>query len=134
MRRTHERAVLIVDDDDALRRSIVHVVREGLADRDVVVADASSGTECLAKLRERAWDVVLLDIRMPDSHGFEVLRAIKDGRDGVAVIMLSGLPSDQYATRAVRAGAFAYVQKERVSEDLVPLLNALLDAPTPAVA
>lgn len=123
-------SILIVDDDPNVRRRIRNVVSDALTLRELHFAEAGSGAECLAALDGDSWDVVLLDIRMPDSRGFEVLKSVKLAQPGLRVVMVSGLPADQYAAPAVRAGAEAYVEKDRVLEDLVPLVRALFETPS----
>lgn len=125
------RSILVVDDEAPLRKMIRRVVVDVFGASGLDIGEARTGAECIAMIRERAWSLVVLDLRMPDTHGFEVLEAIKRARADVPVVILSALPADQYAASARRSGASAYVEKDRFLEDLVPLLVPLLAAPEP---
>lgn len=123
-------SILIVDDDPDVRRRIRDVVSDALTLPDLRISEAGSGAECLAAVDGATWDVVLLDIGMPDSRGLDLLKLVKLARPALRVVMVSGLPADQYAAPAVRAGAEAYVEKGRVLEDLVPLVRTLFETHT----
>ncbi|HYR28644.1 MAG TPA: response regulator, partial [Thermoanaerobaculia bacterium] len=101
--------VLIVDDDAANR----DVLSRRLQQQGHAVTTASSGRDALALLSATAYDVVLLDIMMPDMDGYEVLRHIKsDGRlQHIPVIMISALSEVQSVVRCIDAGAEDYLTK-----------------------
>jgi two-component system, NarL family, invasion response regulator UvrY len=75
------------------------------------VDEAASGAEALKKVAEIAYDLVLLDISMPGRSGIDILMELKRARPALPVLMLSMHPEDQYAIRALRAGASGYVTK-----------------------
>jgi DNA-binding NtrC family response regulator len=100
-------SVLVVDDDDVFRRVLGgELERLGLR-----VMPAESGTAALRRLADAEPDVVLLDLRLPDMSGLDVLRTIRDAHPSTDVIMLTGHGSIDVAIEAMKAGAFDYVAK-----------------------
>lgn len=101
--------ILLVDDHAVVRQG----VRQLLLDRGVAgtVIEAQSGAEALAAVAKQACDVVLLDISLPDMSGIEVLKRAKKKAPRVPVLMFSMYREDQYAVRALKAGASGYLSK-----------------------
>lgn len=101
--------VIICDDHALIRRGI----RDTLSDApDIeVVAEAGDYGELRALMRTHRCDVLVLDINMPGRSGLDVLHVLKDEGSPVKVLVVSMYPEDQYAIRALRAGAFGYVNK-----------------------
>ncbi len=101
--------VMICDDHALIRRG----VRDTLSDApDIeVVGEAGDYGELRALLRDRSCDVLVLDINLPGRSGLDVLHALKDEGSPVRVLVVSMYPEDQYAIRALRAGAYGYVNK-----------------------
>jgi DNA-binding response OmpR family regulator len=124
--------VLVVDDDPA----ITSVLKRGLSYEGFAVDVAASGEEGLALARERAPDVVVLDVMMPGIDGLEVLRRLRAGDPQLPVLMLTArdAPADQVA--GLQTGADDYVVKPFTFEVLVARIQALLrrrDAERPPV-
>lgn len=109
--------VAIADDHALVRRGFAELLRE-TPDLDVV-AEASSGDALLALLREKRFDVVVMDMNMPGPGGLDLVKAVKAEHPGLHVLVLSAHPEDQYAVRVVRAGALGYLTKESAEADLV---------------
>ena len=101
--------VILCDDHALIRRGI----RDTLADApDMrVVGEAGDYTELRGLMRTEACDVLVLDINLPGRSGLDALHALKDEGSPVKVLVVSMYPEDQYAIRALRAGAFGYVNK-----------------------
>ena len=101
--------VMLCDDHALIRRGI----RDTLCDaQDIeVVGEAGDYGELRGLMREHPCDVLVLDINMPGRSGLDVLHALKDEGSAVRVLVVSMYPEDQYAIRALRAGAFGYVNK-----------------------
>ncbi len=101
--------VMLCDDHALIRRGI----RDTLSDSpDIqVVGEAGDYGELRALMRGTACDVLVLDINLPGRSGLDVLHTLKDEGSGVKVLVVSMYPEDQYAIRALRAGAFGYVNK-----------------------
>ena len=101
--------ILLVDDHAVVRQG----VRQLLMDRGVAseVTEAQTGAEALALITKHAFDVVLLDISLPDMNGVEVLKRVKRRAPRLPVLMFSMYREDQYAVRALKAGASGYLSK-----------------------
>lgn len=113
--------ILIVDDHDIVRAGLKQLLCET---PDIEVAgEAGSGVEAINLVRKETWDVVLLDMSMPDKSGLEVLKQIKQEYPKLPVLILSMHPEDQYAVRAHRAGAAGYLTKRCVADELVAAVH-----------
>ena len=101
--------VILCDDHALIRRGI----RDTLSDAsDIeVVGEAGDYSELRGLLRTKPCDVLVLDINMPGRNGLDVLHVLKDEGSPIKVLVVSMYPEDQYAIRALRAGAFGYVNK-----------------------
>jgi two-component system invasion response regulator UvrY len=115
--------ILIVDDHPIVRQGL----RQALADAADVgeVGEAAAGSEALALVRDREWDAVVLDISLPGRGGLEVLKDIKQERPRLPVLILSMHPEDQYAIRAIRAGAAGYLTKEAAPDKLLEAIRKI---------
>lgn len=109
--------ILIADDHPVFRRGLRQIISE--ASDMLVVDEATDGWEALSKVRSSDCDVVLLDITMPGKNGMDVLAQLKNERPGLPILILSMHPEEQYAVRALRAGAFGYLTKESAPDELV---------------
>jgi two-component system, NarL family, invasion response regulator UvrY len=113
--------VVLADDHAVVRRGVRQILGE--ADDIEVVAEARDYAELSALLRDRACDVLVLDISMPGKNGIEALKALRERLPRLAVLVLSMFPEDQYALRALKAGAAGYVSKEAAPEKLVEAIR-----------
>jgi DNA-binding NarL/FixJ family response regulator len=109
--------VLVADDHAVVRRGVLQILGEC---PDVVAAgEASSGRETLQAVRKSDYDVLLLDIAMPEGGGLEVLKQLRSLKPGLRVLILSVYAEKQYALRALRAGAAGYLTKDSAPEELI---------------
>jgi DNA-binding NtrC family response regulator len=99
--------ILVVDDEEIVLQSC----RRALGDGERVVDTASSGAEALKRIEEGHYDVVLLDIMMPDIDGLQVLQRVKESHPDIEVIMVTGLSQIETAVRSMKLGAFDYLPK-----------------------
>ena len=113
--------ILIVDDHAVVRQGIRQILAE--MSGPVVIGEAGNGGDALRLLREESWNIVLLDIGLPGKNGIEVLKQIKAEWKKLPVLMLSMYPEDQYALRAIRAGAAGYMTKESAPDELLNAIN-----------
>jgi DNA-binding NarL/FixJ family response regulator len=113
--------VLIVDDHMIIRRGLAQIL--GTDPRIGAVAEAADGPSALQRLRAERCDVVLLDIALGDRDGFDVLKAIRAEFPHCGVIMLSVYPESQFAVRAIRAGAGAYLNKGCMPDELIGAIH-----------
>lgn len=113
--------VLIADDHAIIRDGL----RKILADTDdlVVAGEAGNGHAVLEKVRERDWSLVVLDLSMPGRNGLELIKLIKAERRKLPILVFSMHPEEQYAVRAIRAGASGYLSKESDSDLLLPAMR-----------
>lgn len=116
--------ILIVDDDDTIRKTLKAI----LEDEGYFVDLAATGKEAIQKTEETVYNVALLDIRLPDMEGVELLKLIKDNVPKTRKIMLTGYPSMQNAIAALNKGADAYLVKPVDVEKLLGTINNQLDA------
>ena len=96
-------SIVIADDHPLVRAGLRQILGEDPAVR--AVAEAATGRETLDLLRNGSWDLVLLDLNMPDRSGLDILRHIQASHPGVRVLVLSGLPEQQYAINVLRAAS-----------------------------
>src|SRR5213080_823442 len=113
--------ILIVDDHALVRRGMTYVVKEGFPDADVVEAESSAAA--LEAMRAGAADLALVDVRMPDLDGLELLRAIRAEWAEMPVIMISTYENAPYVKRALADGAAGYLLKDATPEDLAQAIN-----------
>jgi DNA-binding NarL/FixJ family response regulator len=109
--------VLIADDHAILRRGLAQIISEA-GDMEVC-AEAENGAQAVKLARQRAVDVVLLDITMPDRNGLDTLKQLKKEMPKLGVLMLSMHPEETYALRSIKAGASGYLNKQSAPALLV---------------
>jgi DNA-binding NarL/FixJ family response regulator len=115
--------VLIADDHDIVREGVKQIVSET---SDIVVGgEARTGAEALDRAREGGWDVVILDLNLPDRPGLDVLAQLHAVAADVPVLILSMHGEVSYAARALKAGASGYVSKSTAREHLVIAIRKL---------
>ncbi len=114
--------ILVVDDEDSIRRTL----REILEYEKYTVEEAVDGEDALAKIRAYAYDLVLLDVKMPKIDGMEVLQTISTEMPEIPVVMISGHAAIDTAVEATKLGAYDFVEKPpELNRLLVTLRNAL---------
>jgi len=116
--------ILIVDDHALVRRGMGHVVRECFAQAKVV--EAGNASEALHVMGADDVDVALVDVRMPDSDGLELLHEMKQRWPDVPVIMLTSFDHAHYVRRALAEGAAGYMLKDATPEDLEQAIKVAL--------
>ncbi len=109
--------ILVADDHTVVREGVKQILT-GLDDM-VVEDEAENGQETLEKVMRGNCDVVLLDISMPGRSGLEILEDILNLKPKLPVLILSMHPEEQYAVRALRAGAAGYLTKASASHELI---------------
>jgi two-component system invasion response regulator UvrY len=116
--------ILIADDHAIVRAGLKQFIADQ-ADMEVA-AEASTGAETIAAVRAAEFDVVLLDISMPDKNGIDTLKTLKHVKPELPVLMLSAYAEDQYAVNLLRAGASGYLNKEAASTQLVGAIRTVV--------
>jgi len=115
--------ILIADDHPIVRRGLRQILEEN---RTVLsVEEAGTGQEAIEIVKRRRFDVVLLDISMPGMSGLEALSEIKKLNPGLPVLILSIYPEEDYAVRALKAGASGYLTKKSAPDELITAIKKL---------
>jgi DNA-binding NarL/FixJ family response regulator len=117
-------SVLIADDHAMLRTGLRHYLEKD--HRIDTIGEAATGAETLQRLRESEWDLVVLDINMPDRSGIDVLQHIRFAHPKVRILVLSGFPENQYAVNMLRAGASGYLAKDQTPEEFMRAIHTIL--------
>jgi two-component system invasion response regulator UvrY len=117
--------VLIADDHAVVRAGYKQFLEADPSITDV--GEASSGTEALDALRAKEWDLLLMDIHMPDRSGLDILKHVTSGYPDVRVLIMSGLPEEQYARNVLRAGASGYLSKGGSPEEFLKAVRLVLN-------
>jgi two-component system invasion response regulator UvrY len=116
--------ILIADDHAIVRRGLVGLLQAEFKVSEI--HEASTGAEAIEKVRSSIWDLILLDISMPGLNGIEVLKQLRAEEIKAPILMLSMQPEDQYAIRALKAGASGFVNKESATEELITAVHKVL--------
>jgi two-component system invasion response regulator UvrY len=113
--------VLLADDHTIIR----HGLKQILADTEdiSVEGEAANGNEVLLRVRERNWGVVVLDISMPGRSGLDLIKILKDEKPDLQILILSMHHEEQYAVRALHAGASGYLTKESDGDVLISAIR-----------
>ena len=116
--------VLLVDDHAVVRQGLKQVLAESLP--DATFGDAASADEALRMVRTANWDIVVLDISLPGKSGIEALKELRAAHPRLPVLVLSMHPEEQFAVRALKAGAAGYVTKRTAARDVVAAVQKVL--------
>lgn len=115
--------VMLADDHAVVRRGLRQIIADS---GDIeVIGEASDYGELTALMRKAECDVLVLDISMPGKNGIEVLKIVHERLPKLPVLILSMYPEDQYAMRALKAGAAGYVTKDSAPDKLVDAIRIL---------
>jgi two-component system, NarL family, invasion response regulator UvrY len=115
--------LLLVDDHEIVRAGIKHLLSDY---REFIVAgEAGTGAHAIKMVHDAEWDVVLLDISMPDMNGIDTLRTIQQSTPELPVLILTVHPEQSYAINLFRAGARGYLQKECAVEQLTSAIHTV---------
>jgi len=109
--------ILICDDHKIVRDGLKQILLQ--LPGKVSIDEAGTGNQAFLLFKEDVFDIVILDISLPDKSGLEVLQSIKEKWPATNVLMLSMLPQEQYAVRALKLGASGYLTKDTASEELL---------------
>jgi DNA-binding NarL/FixJ family response regulator len=113
--------ILVADDHTIVREGLKQILSNT---EDLLVGgEATNGNEVLAKVQGEDWDVVLLDMSMPGRSGVDLIKRLKEEKPKLPILVLSMYKEEQYAVRALKAGASGYVTKLSASEQLVSAIR-----------
>ena len=115
--------VLIADDHWIVRKGLKEVLAE-ISTTDEI-GEAANGAEVMDKLFDSEWDIIILDLTLPDKNGLDVLLEIKQRKPEQKVLILTMNQEDEIALRALKTGASGYLTKESVPEELINAINKI---------
>jgi two-component system, NarL family, invasion response regulator UvrY len=118
---TEKIRVLIADDHAIIRQGLKQILSD--TEDLEVTGEADGGIPAVQMIRDHQYDVVLMDVSMPDRNGIDSLKLIRKENPRLPVLMLSMHPEEQYAIRALRAGAAGYLSKQGAPEQLVTAIR-----------
>ena len=118
-----EKSILIVDDE----KNILLTLSQSLEALQVEIDTAANGEEALAKLKEKEFDLILLDIRMPGMDGMEVLRRVREIRPDIRMIMISAYGTIELAVEAMKLGAVDFIPKPFSPQEIRDMVSRVLD-------
>jgi two-component system invasion response regulator UvrY len=113
--------VLIADDHPIVREGLRRIVID--ASDILVVGEAENGVETIRLARTTEFDVLLLDISMPDRNGIDVMKQLRQELPKLQVLILSTHPEDQYAIRSLKAGASGYLNKQSSGTEIIKAIR-----------
>lgn len=113
--------ILICDDHKIVRDGLRQILLQ--LDGVTTIAEANNSQEAHQHLSEELFDILLLDISLPDKNGLEILQSVKHKWPSVNVLMLSMHPQEQYAVRALKLGASGYLTKDTAADELLAAVS-----------
>ncbi|MEA3210734.1 MAG: two-component system, NarL family, invasion response regulator UvrY [Chthoniobacter sp.] len=116
--------VLLIDDHTAIRRGIQMILQDEFPDAEI--SGAGDSRAALEIVRQGPLDIVLCDINLPGRNGIDVLKEIKVAQPNLPVLMLSMHPEEEYAMRALKAGASGYLTKNSEPEEMLTAFRTAL--------
>lgn len=116
--------ILIVDDHPVVQKGFADILEESF--EDIRIAGVRTGKEFLDDIKIHNYDIVFLDISLPDGNGLDILKDIKKKRPNLPILVISMYPEDLYAIRAIKTGAQGYLTKRCESEELVEAVNTVI--------
>jgi two-component system, NtrC family, response regulator AtoC len=119
---------LIVDDEAELRKSVISVLQTAIPNYRFQIDEASNGKEALEKYKSGDWDLVLMDVRMPEMNGIEALQAIKAHDPRTFVVLMTAHANVQDAIAAVKEGAYDYLEKPVQPQRLIEIVQRAQEA------
>lgn len=117
-------SILVVDDHALIRKGLKQLLDDTEDIR--VTGEAETGMQALHMAHNHSYDLVLLDIALPDKNGIDVLKQLKQEQPDIKVIVLSMYPEDQYGVRSLKAGASGYLNKQSAPDQLIGAIRQVL--------
>jgi DNA-binding NtrC family response regulator len=124
----NELKALIVDDEAELRKTVISVLQTAMPTYKFHLDEAADGREALAKYKAGDWDLVLMDVRMPELDGLEALKLIKEHDPRTFVVLMTAHANVQDAILAVKEGAYDYLEKPVQPQKLVEIVKRAHEA------
>ena len=125
---TNKLHTLIVDDEAELRRSVISILKSTMPEIDFTIDEAATGKEAFEKVQKQSWDLVLMDVKMPEMNGLEALTAIKEHDPRTFVVLMTAHSNLHDAVLAIKEGAYDYVEKPVNPQQLTEIVRKSLEA------
>jgi two-component system, NarL family, invasion response regulator UvrY len=109
--------ILLTDDHSVVRAGIKSIISEKI--KNCHFGEAGNAADTLRLLKESKWDILVLDLNLPDRSGLDILKGIKSINSDMGILVLSMYPEEQFAQRILKAGADGYVNKDSAPDELV---------------
>jgi len=116
--------ILLVDDYPVVRQGLKQILADALP--GTTFGEAADAQTAERLVREETWDIIILDVSLPDKSGLDVLKALRQSRPATPILVLSMYSEEQFAVRMIRAGAAGYLNKQAASRDLVGAVQKIL--------
>jgi two-component system, NarL family, invasion response regulator UvrY len=116
--------ILVIDDHEIVRRGVKQIIEESFL--YVEVGEAETSQKAIAAVQQEPWDLAIVDISLPDQSGLSLLSELHSTAPQLPLMVLSLHPEEQYAVRAFRAGAMAYLTKQTAPEELARAVKQVL--------
>ncbi len=116
-------AILVVDDDEVMRQTLSDVLKK----KGYAISTAETGRQTISFIKKQLFDLILLDIRLPDMDGLDVLKDIKEVESDLMVIVMTAYSDVQTAVTAMKSGAYDYIDKPFELEELKILIKKALE-------
>lgn len=119
-----ELKIIIVDDHTVLRKGLKQIIREEFTNAQI--SEASTAEDALKIVRQEKFDLVISDISLPGRSGIDLIKQVREEFPFLPFLILSMHPEEQYAIRALKAGASGYITKETASEELIKGIRKII--------
>src|ERR1035437_6740204 len=116
--------ILIADDHPTIRNGVKQILASEFS--EIEFGEASNAAEVFKMVREKDWDILILDMDMPGRNGLEVLKQLKDDKTNIPILMFSMHPEEQIAIRALKSGASGYLSKDTADTELTKAVQQIL--------
>jgi len=116
--------ILIADDHAIVRKGLIQILKEELSFTEVT--EASNALELFDKIKDKTWDIIILDISMPGRNGIDILKQIRLSGIMAPVLILSMHSEEQFGIRALKAGAAGFLNKESATDELANAIRRIL--------
>ncbi len=120
--------ILIVDDENELRKAVISILKSSLPEFEFEIDEATNGVEAVEKFKASSWDIVLMDVRMPQMNGLEALTMIKQHDPRTFVVLITAHSNLSDAVTAIKEGAYDYLEKPVHPEKLIEIVRRAYEA------
>lgn len=117
--------ILLVEDHVFVRRGVIDILGE--CDLPVHIEEASDMQSALKALREKQFDLLIVDISLPDGNGLALFQAAQPTQPAIKTLFLTMQPEKRYARRVFKAGAHGYLTKDRAAEELIQAVRTIIN-------